>query len=238
MQFKDTSTKQGLIEECEFNLFGEYGTISGDSDVLATFTRLLNNGLNRVGSLIMKADHRWQWDDDNNTDHPIATANLVAEQQDYALEPSHMIIQRMEVKDAQGGWHKLKPIDQADLYDSSLTEFMSGTGLPLYYDKLGSSIFLYPKPSESISGGLKVFFQREPNYFVAGDTTKEPGINKLFHRLVALIACRDYALMKQMSNGKTLAELVAQGEEDLQEFYSGRDKDDKIKLTAKKFNFK
>ena len=79
LQFSDTgSAKNGLIQECEFTLFGEsgYGAISGTADLLATFTRNMNNALNSVANLIMMSDGRWQWDDNNNTDFPVATTSL------------------------------------------------------------------------------------------------------------------------------------------------------------------
>ena len=80
LQFSDTSaTKGGLIQECESQVFGDnsYGRISNDASLLATFTRYINEALNRVASLIMTADGRWQWDDTNTTDYPIGTTDLV-----------------------------------------------------------------------------------------------------------------------------------------------------------------
>ncbi len=241
LQFSDTSAeKNGLIQECEFNVFGEgnYGTISGNANLLATFTRNINNAVNRVVSLIMQADQRWEWEDFNNTDLPIASASLVASQQDYALDVSHLKIERVEVKDAAGAWTKLTPIDQADIYSESLTDFLNTAGVPLYYDKLGNSVFLYPKPSYSQTLSLKVYFQRQPSYFLTTDTTKTAGFNPIYHRLVALMASRDYALVKGLSSVKSLSELVIQGEIDIQDSYAMRGKDDHIRLTAKRYSFR
>lgn len=243
LQFSDTSSsKAGLIQECESLVFGDdsYGRISGDANLLATFTRYLNEGLNRVASLIMSADARWQWDDNNNTDYPIGFATLVADQKDYIFSVTHLRITRVEVKDAAGNWHLLTPMDQADIYDQSLTDFLKTSGLPKYYDKMANSLFLYPSPaaaSVTTTNGLKVWFQRPPSYFVVGDTSKVPGFNSMFHRLVALIASRDYAMNKQLSNAKALAELVTQQEESLGETYSLRNKDEHIGLSVKQANY-
>lgn len=242
MVFNDTSTKAGLIQECEDLVFGNYGDISSNSDRLYQFTRLLNEGLNRVTSLILKSDGRWQFDDSNNTDLPIGTADLVttagSEQQDYELAVTHLKILGVEVKNADGNWVNLIPLDQLDISNSgnSVTDFLKTPGMPLYYDKIGRSVFLYPKPLASAvtsTAGLKVRFQRPPSYFVYTDTAKAPGFNSLYHRLVALIASRDYAITKILSSAKGISELVAQGEEELIENYTLRNKDEKISITSK-----
>lgn len=248
LQFSDTSSsKAGLVQECESLVFGDnsYGRISNDANLLATFTRYINEALNRVVSLILLSDGRWQWDDTNNTDYPIATTSLVttlgSEQQDYAFGITFLKITRVEVLDFAGNWQLLKPIDQADIYDQSLTDFLKTAGLPLYYDKIATSVFLYPKPlatAVTSTAGLKVYFQRPPSYFVTSDTTKVPGFNSMYHRLVALIASRDYALMKQLSNAKVLSDLVMQQEDSLNESYTLRSKDEHIRLSAKKYNFR
>lgn len=248
LQFSDTSAaKNGLIQECESLIFGDnsYGRISGDANLLATFTRYINEALNRVVTLILLADGRWQWDDLNNTDFPIATTNLVttlgSEQQDYAFSISFLKITRVEIKDVAGNWNLLKSIDQADIYDQSLTDFLKTPGMPLFYDKIANSIFLYPKPlatAVTSTAGLKVWFQRPPSYFTTSDTTKTPGFNSIYHRLVALIASRDYAAFKQLSTAKSISELVAQQEDSLGESYTLRSKDEHIRLSAKKYNFK
>jgi hypothetical protein len=244
MQYSDTSSsKNGLIQECEFKIFGEdgYGRISGNPNLLATFTRNINIALNRVTALILMSDGRWQWDDTNRTDFPIGITDLVttigSEQQDYSLDVNHLEILRVEVKDSNGGWHKLIPMDQADLPADSLTDFLKTAGFPQYYDKTANSIFLYPKPlgtSVTPTGGLKVYYQRPPGYFAVDDTTKVPGFNSLYHPLVAHIACRDYALSKPLSIANGLVSLVGQEEEALQEDYSMRSKDERIGFSARR----
>lgn len=248
LQFSDTSaSKNGLIQECESLVFGDnsYGRISGDTSLLATFTRYLNEAYNRVTSLILTSDGRWQWDDTNNTDYPIGTTSLVttvgSEQQDYQFTTSFLWIQRVEVLDAAGNWRLLKPIDQADIYDQSLTDFLKTAGLPIYYDKIANSLFLYPKPlatSVTSANGLRVWFQRPPSYFITTDTTKVPGFNSLYHRLIALIASRDYAAFKQLSTSQALGDLVQQQEDSITESYALRNKDEHTRLSAKKYNFR
>lgn len=241
MIFSDTSSaKTGILQRCEFLVFGEtgYGRITGNANLKATFTNLCNDAVNRVAALILKADGRWEFDDINQTDLPSAKTSLVAEQADYTLESSHLEIERVEVKDQDGNWSKLVPIDQADVYDQSLTDFMKTSGTPKFYDKIGNSLFLYPKASYPQSASLKVYFKRPPSYFVVADTTKEPGFNSLYHRLVPLIASRDYAAVKNMKNAKSLGELVIQSEDDLTESYLLRSRDEHVRIAVRRGNFR
>ena len=256
LQFSDVSGKQGLIQECEQLCFGDngYGQISGNTNLLATFTRNINEALNSAVSLILRCDNRWQWDDNNNTDFPIATTTLVttlgAEQQDYQFPVTFLEITRAEVMDNTGAWRKLTPIDQADIYDQSLTDFLKSAGLPLYYDKIASSVFLYPKPlgtAVTASSGLKVWFKRPPSYFVTTDTTKVPGINSLHHKLIALRASLDYATANSLSVAggvirggyKTgLLARVFEAEQALQDYFTLRNQDEHPRITAKKYNFR
>ena len=199
MQFNDTTTKNGLIQECETWLFGSnYGAITDDANSLATFTRLLNHGLNETATLIMGADGKWQYDDTNYTDFPIATTALVVGQVDYQLDVDFLKIESVEVRQSSGDYYRLKQLDITDLTQKGITvsEFLDEDGLPQFYDLRGSSIMLYPAPRATdvtTTAGLKVYFQRNPSYFASGDTTKTPGIPTPFHDIPVLFACAKYA---------------------------------------------
>ena len=86
MVFSDSSTKQGLVEEIDFLL----GTDATDYPT-AQKTRNINRWFDRVISLILQADAKWEWDDTNYTDLPIATASLVANQQDYSISGTEFL---------------------------------------------------------------------------------------------------------------------------------------------------
>lgn len=240
MVFNDTSTKGGILQECENNVFsGDYGAITDNTSRLARFTALSNRALERITALIREAEGRWQWDDSNETDLPVATAALVADQQDYALDgTSHFRIERVEVKDTAGAWTKLIPFDQADIYNEALSSFLSTAGVPQYYDKVGNSLFLYPKPSFSQAASLKLYFERGPDYFASSDTTKQPGFNPLFHRLVALWASYDFMRAERMEGAKEVREEIVLMEQDLNEYYARRDRDEHIRLQARTINMR
>lgn len=241
MVFNDTSTNQGLIQDCEFWVFGgDYGAISGNTTYLQEFTRLLNEGLNKATSKIMMSDANWQYDDPNHSDYPIGLTALVSGQQDYTLQfsatESHMKIDRVEVLTSDGRWKKLLPFDLVET-DQAQIEYLKSDAEPIYYDKLANSVFLYPAPNYSQANGLKVFYQREPSYFATDDTTKVPGIPAVYHRLISLYACEDFAISKnQPEKKKQIEEQRVAMETDMQQLFNSRDKEDIPRLVPSKEN--
>lgn len=189
-----------------------------------------NNALERVTSLIFQASGRWQWVDTNDNSLAIATTDLKTDQQDYSLEVTHLEVTRMEVKDQQGDWHKLIPIDQADVTDTSLTDYLKTSSLPVYYDKIGKSVFLYPKPNYDQDDSLKLYFMRGPSYFVTTDTDKTPGFNLLYHDLIPLWISYNFAIANGKSNSQALMTEITTKEDALKEDYALRSRDEHIGL--------
>lgn len=167
----------------------------------------INNAYERAVQLIMQTDGRWQWDDANQptTDQgdgtgglAIATATVTANQQDYQFAVSHLVLTRVEIKDTGGVWTKLNPFDEEDL-QMSLTEFMKTAGQPIYYDKKGTSLILYPKPNYTQSASLKVYFQRPPILYTSAEVTtgtKVPGFNSLYHMLIPYYVAYEWHIDK------------------------------------------
>lgn len=234
MQFNDTLTKSGILQDCEFWLFASnYGQITNDTNLLNTFTALSNRALDSVVTKILESDSRWQYDDTTYTDYPIANTDIVSGQRDYVLSVSHLKITRVEAKDSSGNWVKLTPIDLADI-PNARDEFMDADGDPRYYDKMGNSLFLYPSANYNSTAGLKVYYQREPNYFVSTDTTKKAGFVNILHRLIPLKACYDFAIANNLTDKITVLNNEIQTKEmELIKFYGRRNKDEKTRITVR-----
>jgi len=231
MTFNNTTTKDGIIQDCEFWLFASnYGAISGNANNLATFTSLSNRALDSVVTSIFESDDRWEFDDTTYSDYPIATTDLNNSQRDYVLSVSHLKVTRVEIKNSTGDWVKLKPIDLVDIQQAR-DEFMKEDGQPMYYDKLANSVFLYPAPNYDSAGGLRVYYQREPNYFLSTDTDKEAGFATVLHRLISLKASYDYAVANNLTDKITVlgAEIEKKNLE-LRKFYGRRNKDEILKI--------
>lgn len=209
----------------------------------ANLTLAIGRALERVVALINGSDSKWQWDDTNQSDLPIATAALVSGQQDYSLATTHQTIDRIEVKPPSGQWTRLKPIDQQLLKrdrNVALSDYQTGGGTPNEYDILGSSVFLYPAPNYSQSASLKIYFTRAPLTFSyvtgllsdgTGSTSSSPGFNSLFHDLVPLWASYDYGLANGKNNTNQIFASITQKERELVDFYGRRDRDARPRLT-------
>ena len=196
----------------------------------------INNAYERVASLIMLADKRWQWDDSNQTDLPIATTALVASQKDYSLATSHLKVTRVRVKNESGVWSVLTPIDSSDPDFESIMD-STATGTPSHYDKTGISLKLGPTPSYSQSASLEVTFQRAPVLFTSAEVTtgtKQPGFNSLYHDLIPLWVAYNYALDNSQPTVNGYMNEITRKEKALQEEFSSRDKDDRSIMTNKK----
>jgi len=234
MQFNDETNLSGICNEVDFLL----GTDSTEY-AIAQKTRNINRWFDRVVSLILQSDSKWEWDDNNHTDLPISVSSLVANQQDYSMSGAGFLkILKVECKNSSGDFVPLKQIDYTQKKNVALTEYQKTAGSPNEFDLVADSMFLYPKPSYASSGGLKVYFQRIPDYFVAGDTTQEPGFAAPFHRILSYGAALDYALAKNMTSKiGMLQNEITKLENGLISHYSDRDKDMRIRMTLKKEDY-
>ncbi|MDE2103085.1 MAG: hypothetical protein KGL39_37920 [Patescibacteria group bacterium] len=191
----------------------------------------INNAYNHVGSLILANDSKWQYDDSNYTDFPIATSALVSGQQDYALSSSHLTIDRVEVLDQNNKWWVLTQIDQQTLKRGrliSLEQYRNVQGRPLEYDLEASSLFLYPIPNYSQDASLKIFFSRPPSLFTTTDVstgTKQPGFNVLFHDLIPLWVAYNYAVENGLPSASGFLAAINLKEQRLKDFYGLRNRD-------------
>lgn len=209
------------------------------SFIAADMLIAINMAYNRVISLILQADGRWQWDDDNQTDLPIGTTTITASQQDYALAVTHLKVTRVDIKLSGATYFtKLEPIDQSD--GDYIIDNVS-TGPPQYYDVVGSSIFLYPIPNFTLAASLKVYFQRGPAEFTSGEVTagtKKPGFNSLYHDLISLWVSYDYAIANGLESAAGYFAEIQRKEDQIVKDYSKRNKDDPARITPSPISFR
>jgi hypothetical protein len=232
MKFYSSSDRAGIVDDIFFLVFGDSSDHSSDYS-LADITRNVNRWYDRVVTKILQADNRLEWDDTNKTDLPIARINLVANQQDYGVTAATFLkLHKVDAYDANGNPIPLKQITLDDLRGIADADFESTAGTPRYYRLQGSSIFLYPKPSYSYTQGLRIFYQRNVDYFASTDTTKTPGFAEPFHRILSLGAAYDYAMITGMRDKIQMFRNEIQIiQQDLIDFYSSRN-EDKISLSV------
>lgn len=198
-------------------------------------TRHSNRALDELTSFILRTDGRWQWDDVNHADLPIAVTDIVSEQSQYTIDTKHLTVDRLELKDANGKWYKLKTIDESDI-DIALEEYDKVAGTPTHYDKQGESLILYPKPNFTQVDSLKIYYSRPASYFTIDDDSKEPGFAEIFHNWIPLWNAFNYA-SSNVELGQIAQNMkvrLDEMKETIKKYYSTRRK--RSRLTVAKTN--
>jgi len=239
MYFNTTATTDsvGLIQDCENMLGMTANDIAGDSVLIKRFTGDINAWYRRVNIWIWENSGAWQYDDSNQTDLPIATTTLVANQQDYEMDSEAQAVEGVSVLDDKGNYVRLTQIDKSEVAQD-MSEYYEEAGMPIFYDLVGRSIFLYPKPAAAdvtVAAGLKLYFSRDISEFAYTDTTASPGFMNAFHKFLSLGASMDYARTFDMDNkvaqfSKDIVDL----KQDLTQAYGQRDKDFKSQIKPRK----
>ena len=237
MVFNATTTGAGLIQDCEtLTGLGKAG-ISGNTDKLEEFARLMNNWYRKADTWIWQAAGDWDFDDSKYTTLPIATTPLVNSQADYALPSTSRKIDRVEVKDSDGNYQLVSAIDKSEVTDEAMTEFEETDGVPEYYDIVGNSLYLYPAPDQTLvttTSGLKLYCSRDivafSSTFNATTNAISPGFNINFHRICSLGASYDWCVTKGLVKAPTLRAELGQLESEIKEFYGSRHRNFKTRF--------
>ena len=237
MQFNNTADRNGMIQDFEFWTSLGDGVVSGDAVLLKRATSLINSSFDEIMPFILKADVNWRFDDTNYTDFPIATTNLSSGISDYNFmqdEDGNSIfdIEKVYFKSSSSTdqYTSLLPVDprsdnRPEIYADNPT---ANVGVPREYSKRGSSIFLYPKPDYNATRGLKVVFRRSPSYFTSTDTTKQPGVPSLFHRILPMIASHSWIIVNKPESSMLITrieERIKESKNELATFLSKRSRD-------------
>ena len=228
--FNSTNKENSLYHDC-LSLLG-LSTSDTTSYPIADFTRSANEAYKLTNQLIWQNTGEWEFDDSNYTTLPDATRDLVASQKDYQIPSYAQKIDRLEVMDSSGDYQVVVQFDKS-MNSDAMTELYSTTGLPEYYDLVGRSIVLYPTPDATnctLTAGLKLYFTRDIDKFDVTDTTREPGFDKDFHRMISLGAAIDWALPKGLNVLGGLQNQMSNMKENLAKFYGSRDRDLKTKI--------
>lgn len=230
MQFNPTDKANSIIADIDFLLFGDSSTLNTDYS-LDDRTRNVNIVWDEAVAEFYKADPNFSWDDSTNTDFPIATQTLVANQDHYTLLDSALVIHRVRIMNREGKYKTLQPVLRRELSDSEL----EATGVPEKYFKIGSAIFPRAIPDYGATAGVEVEFQRGANHFTSSDTTKEPGFNPQFHQFLSVGASLRYALANGMTKKASgLSVFKEQIRTAMREHYQSRSPDERPKLRLRK----
>lgn len=95
----------------------------------------------------------------------IATADVIATQQDYALPSDLFMLRSISMKSGSiSTYYPLQGSNQAD-FNALLGGWDTNTisqGIPAYYHVFANILKLYPIPQTTVTAGLKLFYTRYP----------------------------------------------------------------------------
>ncbi len=226
--FNDTTNKQGLYQHLLF--------LSGQTEAsfpIADATRLLNFALDRYTYLSILSSGDWQFDDFGNSTFARARRSLASGQQDYSMQVDYLTVERVEIQDEDGVWHKLDQFDENDIADQSLNDYKSTDGTPQYYDIVNNSIVLYPAPDYSRSEALELTYKRPFNHFSTSDTTASINIPSIHSEYLVLHALSRSTLRSNDVNMNHVRQDVADYERMIKDGLSRRDRDIEHHLAPK-----
>ena len=255
MIFYNATTKQGICQEID-RLCDSDDTSYPRLDK----TSRVNNALEQVASWLIGADGTWEWDDTNYTTKPRGVGTLVEGQEAYSFTSEYLTIRQVEVLDTGSPAHfrKLRPIQDLDLGSLSPEEYFGlesdgspAKGRPLYYDKEGDTITLYPAPSSTgvtLASGIRVWFQRTAQLFTAVSTTAtdltEPGFPSTHHPVLAYMASLPYCMTYKKDRVALYISIIGDTEpptglkRGLLNIFSKRGRDERNVMTSKSINFR
>lgn len=228
MVYSDVSNKNGIIQDIEFWTNLGDGVISGNATLLKVITSRVNESFNRIMPLVLAFSNFLSWDDQNNTDEPVGTFNIVSGQSDYTIAAdanglSIFNITNVRILTSATGtfYYELEEMTMDDPRAiTAMSPNPTDIGVPVAYLKRGNTLFFWPQPNYAATAGAKIYFQRDPAYFTSADTTKVPGVPKPFHGLFSLYVSHDWLLVNKPDNTVLITRVeteIARREKDLRD---------------------
>lgn len=206
------------------------GEITSSSYSDTNLDRALNDYYHKAISIALEESGEWEIQGE------IATANLVASQQEYTLPTDILTLKRVEANfpDGTRTWTKLPILDMRNI-DTPLSNKTTDSD-SIYCRIYDNSIFLEYPVDDAVTAGLKIYYSVEISELSSGSDTPdmpEHCGNYLIHG-----ACIDYCL--RVSNDddyKKYKQLLLEDEIIIRKHYSNRLTAIRPRITAHKENY-
>jgi hypothetical protein len=198
--------------------------------------RRLNSAIEVLVSKIIEVCRSYPYDDDNQGDLAEGTIALSEGVSKYTITDKFLTVLESKVKDKDGYFHLLKEETQAE--SSSIVETdETSTGLPTKIRWTGRTFFLRPAPvATSVTLATGFLFKYTRVHTITSDelTTGDliPGIASPFHPLIAKMMALPYCKSYKKDRVPQLQQDIFVETNDLVNFYAGRLKDRRNRLTV------
>lgn len=248
--FSNPTLKSGIVER----LRRKTGTDTNPAAYpIEEIVSDVNAAADAALTIILAAGGKWQFDDENQTDLPIISTNIIANQRGYSFlddGSGNLIldIYKVLIADQYGFFRESERVDPKS--EKNTQQFWNGLqvqGIPYRHALTGNSILVDPIPNYNRTLGLKAYINRESIYFNALDTVKMPGIAGILHEYYVLHPAYSYASRNNLEiaggvlrNGSITGLLreVSTMEEKIEAYYGTRGKDERIAISPHITKFK
>jgi hypothetical protein len=100
-----------------------------------------------------------------------------------------------------------------------------------FYELRSGALWVYPLPTQAVTAGLKVFFDRAATEFTTASTTAVPPFDINFHELLSIGASYDWANIKNLPQKEGLKERLDERMNEFMLQYGKKDQDMQVNLT-------
>lgn len=202
----------------------------------------INIWYQKVVTMILESQDEANFDDGRNTDYPILTTALVANQRDYSIPVTEKMLKldRLDVTYDGVNWYKATPIDEGEMNfgqgpSSATTQEATIDG---YFDKRFpkydikyNSFFIYPRASTTdVSNGatMQAQWSRQVTPFTSGELTTGtviPGFDDPFHPILSYGPAFEFAESRNLPQAKNISGMLQDYEARMRIHYSNKQKD-------------
>jgi hypothetical protein len=219
MQYSDTTTKQGLVQDISF-LLG----VDLNNYTIEDRTRNMNERFRMVWQMIFESYGGMKFQDDNANATPYGDVNVSSGVGTGSIPTGALTVREAQLKDSSGVYHPLVCITEQEYFKMGAdASWNNQTGFPSYIMFYEDTWKLLPAPNYTLASALRIYFDADISVFTTADTTKVPGFASPFHRMLSIGAALDYALSRKMQDKVVyLQNLWNDYEKRLRDFYSKR----------------
>lgn len=194
MQWNSHTDGFDLVTDCK--KWCDIDTSDTTSYPLDDMGRAANKALDKCHMVILNADGRWEYDDNNNSASTLlnTSTSVAAGDTKIAIPLTWLRVARIRLTDPNGNYVTLTPKKRSEWSDGQLN---ASSGMPVAYDLLGNHAF-FDKPCAH-AATAEVQYQLGPSYFDGdSDTTKTPGFIAPFHQIISLEMALEYCEQNDM----------------------------------------
>lgn len=211
----------------------------------------INIWYQKTVTMIFESQDDTDFDDARNTNYPVETTPMIANQRDYTIPITEKMlkIKRVDVSYDGVNYYRAMPLDtgaypygikynNASSVDTNLDS--NFTKQAPFYDVAYNSVWLYPMPiaADVTAGGLvRVEWERNVTPFTSSDytsvltdSTVVPGFDAPFHPIVAYGAAWEYAISRQMPQLAQIQQQLVDWETRLRQAYGRKQLDTLLQL--------